>query len=99
MRILITAVLLLAAASSEAQAPHVSLQQAIQLAEQYLVENRVQNDHRYLDSAEWHYNHEAPGRSCWSLNWDVAASPPITDSHLLVSVCVDGSIRHQDDWA
>ena len=98
MRILLTA-LLFAAASSEAQTPHVSMQEAIQLAEQYLADNRVQNDHRYLDSAKWHYNHEAPDRSCWSLMWDVAAYPPILDSHLLVSVCVDGRISHQDDWA
>jgi hypothetical protein len=98
MRVLLTLLLTLVAPAA-AQAPSVSLQEAVQHAERYLRDSGVENAHRYLQSATWHFNHESPAKSCWSVIWDVAASPPITDSHLLVYVCADGTIRHHDDWA
>lgn len=98
MRVLL-ALLLALVAPAAGQVPSVSLQEAVQHAEKYLGVSGVENSHRYLKGATWHFNHESPAKSCWSVIWDVAASPLITDSHLLVYACADGTIRHHDDWA
>ena len=99
MRTALTSILLLVSWSAAAQTPHIPVQKAICLAQKYLADNRVKNDHRYLQSAAWHGNHEIPSKGCWSLMWQVDASPPIFDVQLVVSVCADGTIKHQDDWA
>ncbi|MEN1973468.1 hypothetical protein WCE34_14255 [Luteimonas sp. MJ204] len=99
VRIILAAALISVALPAMAQAPEIPMQEAIRLAEQYIQNNQIENDHRYLDSAKWHFDHEEPEKSCWSLMWDVPASPPITDSHLLVNVCVNGRTWHHDDWA
>ena len=99
MRIALTAALLIASSAAAAQAPHVPMRTAIAQAEQYLEDNKVKNDHRYLDTAAWHGESESPHDQCWSIRWDVDASPPIMDAQLIVWVCADGTIRHQDSWA
>ena len=99
MRTALLLILLTVTTSAAAQPPHVPMREAICLAEKYLTDNHVKNDHRYLDSAVWHGSHAKPSSGCWSLMWKVDASPPIFDAQLVVWVCANGTIRHQDDWA
>jgi hypothetical protein len=99
MRIAVTAGLLIASSAVFGQAPHVPIKTAICQAEQYIEDNQVKNDHRYLASATWHGESESLHNQCWSITWEVDASPPIMDSQLIVMVCADGTIRHQDSWA
>ena len=75
------------------------MQTAISQAERYVEDNQVKNDHRYLDSAAWHGDSESPHNQCWRIRWEVDASPAIMDSQLIVWVCADGTVRHQDTWA
>ena len=99
MRIALTAALLAVTSTAVAQAPHVPMQTAISQAEQYVGDNQVKNDHRYLSNATWYGESESPHNQCWSVRWDVDASPPTMDSQLIVWVCADDTFRHQDDWA
>lgn len=99
MRMIFITALLLASSTAIAHAPHIPVQAAIYQTEHYLEDNQVKNDHRYLDSAAWHGDAKSPHNQCWSIRWDVDASPPIMDSQLIVWVCADDTIRHQDDWA
>ena len=100
-RRLFALLLLLTSVCQAYASPKVSLREAIQLAEAYVAESKIENRHRYLRSVTWNGNTESASKSCWTLFWAPDDSElVITDGQLVVWVCNDGKeIRHQDTWA
>jgi hypothetical protein len=91
-------VLLLLASSISVAKPSIELKEAVRLAEAYIAEHHISNNDRYLASVTWHEDLEQPNESCWSVFW-APNEAALLDAQLVVWVCHDGRIRHQDSWA
>ena len=78
--------------------PKTGLVQAVRMAEAYVAEHKIPNSNRYLASVTWHQNSKQPSKSCWTVSWAPNESG-LLDAQLVVWVCNNGKIRHQDSWA
>jgi hypothetical protein len=96
LRILSIALLILVSSIAVAK-PRIALPEAIRLAEAYVKELKIQNSDRYLASVTWHQDFEHPEKSCWVVFW-APNEPGVFDRQLVVWVCGNGKIRHQDSW-
>ena len=96
VRSTLLALVLLAPHVAEAK-PNIGLKTALKRAEAYVRKNHIPNSGRYLASVAWHEDFARPEKSCWTVAWE--SIELMTDAQLVVRVCADGSIRHQDSWA
>jgi hypothetical protein len=98
-RILLVGLLLLISSASSAN-PRIDLTEALRLAEDYVRDHKIENSSRFLSGVHWDEVIGHPEKSCWSVVWDWSTDDMMmTDARLVVRVCEDGSIRHQDKWA
>lgn len=94
----IAAALLLVASSIAMAKPKISLSEAIRLAEAYVSTKKIPNSKRFLAGVNWHEDLKRPEKSCWAIQW-APNQPGILDAQLIVWVCDNGMISHQDSWA
>jgi len=89
--------LLLIVSSPTSAKPRIGLAEAVRFAEGYVREHQIENSARFLATVSWHEVVGVPEKSCWSVAW--APSEMMSDGQLVVWVCDDGKIHHQDRWA
>src|SRR4249919_1744109 len=95
-RILPLGMLLLISSASLAN-PRIGLTEALRLAEDYVRDHEIKNSARFLSGVYWNEVIGHPENSCWSVVWDWDSNEMVmTDARLVVRVCDDGSIHHQD---
>jgi hypothetical protein len=88
--------LLLLASSIASAKSKLDLEDALQLAQKYVLEKKIPNGHRYLESVAWHEDRAHPERSCWVVFW--APNELEFDAQLVVWVSNDGTVKHQSAW-
>lgn len=92
------AILLMLSSGIVAAKPKLDLIAAVRLAEKYVADHKIPNRDRYLASAAWNDDPKHAESRCWSIYW-APINSRLLDAQLVVWVCDDGMIRHQDSWA
>jgi hypothetical protein len=90
-------ILLLLGNSIASAKPNIELIAAVRIAEAYIAEHKIQNNHRYLAQAIWIDDPTQPEKGLWSIMW--LPNDMGLDGQLVVWVSSDGTIKYQDSWA
>jgi len=80
----------LAANASQIEAPTISIQQALDMANRHVTAEKLEVSEMYIAKAEW--NPRSGLVSFWRIEW--RTRKPVKGGHIFVKVYADGKVEH-----